>query len=193
MKQTFTTLILSISFPIVSFCQDVKPNNLPSNRIETGTVLDSTFLDKMRSRNELHSRQFIGSPYPVFSIETPYGDEIRNRDLEGKTTVFYFAYQDCNCYDLKLLELLRSRQADNTSFQLFFVSSQRDGLMEFEKEHQLHTAYVAHGEQGLKTLSFGNGFPSMVIINKSGIVVDVIGFTHFLKNEEIVKRVEGFL
>jgi hypothetical protein len=90
-----------------------------------------------------------------------------------------------------VLDAIEAKFQNDASFQLVFITFEKENLNELAAEHKFQVAYVNGQKEALK-MNYHNPFPSYVLVNKAGVVVDVSGLK--VPNAvEITEKIKTFL
>lgn len=167
--------------------------NIPANQIVAQEIdLDilKSFLEERDSI--LNSR--IGTPFINFDLTDLTGNQITEKQLQGKVTLINFWFSACApCVaEFDDLNNLYNGFKDNSDFQ--FLSITFDALEDVKesiKKYKLPYTIISTSKKECGKMNFEQGYPATIIVDKQG-KIRLMHSGGSLEKEKITAQIETY-
>ena len=131
---------------------------------------------------------YRGKPYTNFNLTTLDGKAINNDNSIGKVTILNFWFESCMGCRAEFAELneLYSRLKNDLKCQFVAVTfDEAASLPSFIKQYNLNYPIATTGDHtAFHKLNYGMGCPSLIIVDKNGVIATIGGYAVTIKDEK---------
>jgi len=152
----------------------VSASILPDSiKTEKPITIQDLYRMNILKKDDIDHKPIVGRKYMDFKATTLQGKNISQEQLNGKVTMIDIWEQGCApCFaEFEFFNKLYLDYKDNPVFQLFtFTHGTVDDVKEIVKEHKLLYDVACMDRKECYRLNYNSGFPTIIIIDKSGII-----------------------
>lgn len=197
MNKILLTIMVGFFGFTVSYCQDTTKVTQPFLTYSAAQQRQQLLLKRLSDYSYI-----IGRHFGKFSVANKDGDVILNNDsLIGKVVLVNFWFDGCAyCHNLfPPLNRLVEHYKNNPGFKVVSLSFDETIMIRKNIEkYQLMYPVFHLSEILCHSLMTDKGFPSNLLLDKTGKIVDGLGVTSFLNNphffeEAMIPKIDSLL
>ncbi|HEV7621844.1 MAG TPA: redoxin domain-containing protein [Flavisolibacter sp.] len=117
----------------------------------------------------------IGHPYPDFEIKRE-NRTINSKTIQGKVVLINFWFKAClPCMaEMEGLNTLYKKLANNKDFIFLSIAKDnKENIRNVIRKYNLAFAVYSLSENECKRLNFGSGYPTSIILDKTGVIKNI--------------------
>jgi thiol-disulfide isomerase/thioredoxin len=112
----------------------------------------------------------LGKPFPSFTVRSG-GNTLSNKLFKGKTVLINFWFEGCHpCMaEMEALGELQERLKDNKDFLFIsFTWDNPEAIKRVKEKYGIAFPVIETTDEECHKLNFGNGYPTNIIVDKTG-------------------------
>lgn len=158
-------------------CSTANDKKADSKKAETSKAISyrDSLVNAELAKGASKSKEQMGTAYPSFSF-TVNNKQVTNERLKGKVVFVNFWFASCPpCrVEFEALNNLYEKFQGNDSFVFLSVTYEKPGEIErMRKENNLRFPIVSVSQEECRRLNLNNGYPTNIIIDKSGVIRNI--------------------